>query len=64
MLLYELPSTAAERVAWAEWDRNLPVMRAKYDEWYEARLARVPIETVLEQLGVPYDDNDDDLESD
>ncbi|KAK1446608.1 hypothetical protein CMEL01_16818 [Colletotrichum melonis] len=41
VLLYELPPTAAELRAWAEWDKNLPIMQAKYEEWQEARTVRI-----------------------
>lgn len=54
MLLYELPSTAAERRAWAEWDRNLPVMKAKYKEFQEANMVRIPLSD---------DDNDSEMDS-
>ncbi|KAK1517216.1 uncharacterized protein CCOS01_12765 [Colletotrichum costaricense] len=67
VLLYELPPTAAELRAWAEWDKNLPIMQAKYEEWQEARTVRInswQLMEICDNWSGSESDSDADTKSD
>ncbi|KAK1517215.1 uncharacterized protein CCOS01_12764 [Colletotrichum costaricense] len=64
VLFYEKPPTARELRAWAEWDKNLPIMQAKFEEWEQLATVRRPRRISQRHTSFPFPDLPSELESD